>query len=161
MNHSTVDEKTLSLHSRQLFDALTKFKTVLTQEATLLKSFNVEELPTLLAQKSSLSESIEHHFKALNACLGAQTPKKLDDWLSDDHFGLLSTSLQKTFTDLIQLTNQCHDLNQANGMTVQTLNNMNQAALDILTGQAEPASQIYGASGERKKSKQQTSLGKA
>lgn len=161
MNRLTVDDKTLSLHTRQLFDALTQFKSLLENEATLLKQFNVEDLPTLLEQKSSLSETIEQHFKQLNTGLGAQTPKRLDDWLQDEIFSNLSTPLQKTFTDLIQLTNECHDLNQANGMTVQTLNNLNQAALDILTGQTAPSSQIYGASGERQKSKKQTTLGKA
>jgi flagellar biosynthesis/type III secretory pathway chaperone len=156
-----IDEQALTLKSRQLMDALAKFKVVLQEESNILKKFNIESLPELLEQKSALSQNIEENFQAFNLCLGSQTPKTLDSWLQEEVFKTLSENLQKTFHQLIELTNECHDMNLANGMTVQTLSNINQASLNILTGQNPASSQIYGASGERQKSKNQTSLGKA
>ena len=159
--NNLVDEKALTLKTRQLLDALSQFKDVLQQESNILKKFNIENLPELLEKKSALSETIEENFKQFNLCLGSETPKTLDSWLESDIFTTLSEELQKSFKKLIAVTNECHDMNLANGMTVQTLNNINQVSLNILTGQTSPSNQVYSASGERQKSKTQTSLGKA
>lgn len=159
--NTRVDEQALTLKTRQLLDAMSQFKEILQQESNLLKKFNIENLPALLEKKSALSETIEDTFKQLNLCLGSESPKTLDAWLTSDIFATLPKELQKNFKELIKITNECHDMNLANGMTVQTLNNLNQASLNILTGQTAASGQVYGATGERQKSKTQTSLGKA
>lgn len=161
MTRLTVDEETLSHNIGQLFDALIEFKNLLLKEAELLKSYDFETLPELLDHKSKLSGQIEQQFFTLTSCFDHPAPQKLDALLNEPAFLGVQMPIQKSFIDLITLINECHDLNLVNGIIVQTLSNMNQVSLNILTGQTSSSGQIYSATGERQNSKKQTSLGKA
>lgn len=157
---NTVDFTSLTTHANQLFSSLTRFQTLLEQEASFLKSNQVDQLPSLLEEKSQLSVEVNNIFQSFIDQI-PQDNSTLDQLTESEIFQTFPSGLQQQVTSIIEKINLCHDLNLSNGMTVQILSNLNQVSLNILTGQGNTDSSSYGASGEKHKAKNKTTLGQA
>lgn len=155
----TVDLKVLTQHIDQLSSLFINFKNTLLNEAEVLKTNQIEELPAVLEKKAQLSTQVEIEHQALSTLLNTEQ-QPLDELLNSNLFKTFPTNLQKQLQQIIEMVNECHDLNLSNGMTVQILNHFNQTALNILTGQ-EVTPSMYESSGSKNYSKNKNSLGKA
>lgn len=153
-----VDFNSLTSQTNQLLETLAEFKTVLKQEANLLSSNQLDQLFPVLDQKSLLSANVDQTFKTFNKQLNNTLP--LDQLAESDVFKTYPEDFQKHVLKLIDAINECYDLNISNGIAVQIMNNLNETAINIFTGQTEKQN-VYGASGTTEKRKSKTSLGKA
>lgn len=145
----------------QFLQLLESFKEALLSESQALKSNNTEQLSTTLSVKNELSEKISQLTQAIEQQLNTQQ-LTLSVLLSPEISPDLPQTMQQNIQRLILLSNQCHDLNQANGISIQILNNINQHTLKILSGQESPNIKLYGARGKTQATKPtKNPLGKA
>ena len=145
----------------QFLTLLEAFQSILQSESHALKSNHTDQLATTLSVKSELTEKISLLTQAIEKQLDTQS-LTLSTLLSAKLPSNLPQSLQQNIQHLITLSNQCHDLNQANGISIQILNNINQHTLKILSGQESSNVKLYSASGETQTSEStKTPIGKA
>jgi len=146
----------------QLNTLLQTFQTLLESEANTLKTVSVNELIPISESKQLLTEQIEQSVLQLNKTLPADIKcHHFFELVDHPLFLSLPASIQTKINLARSLSQTCHDLNLANGMAIQILSNINQVSLQILTGQTQTDSKLYGASGATTQSKSQSSLGKA
>lgn len=141
-----------------LHQELLSFLSLLQSEADAIKQQNLSQLESISEQKNQLSLKIDTQSSMI-----AQNLSKIalaDFFKHPDAFSenpTLITTVNKTF----ELTTKCHDLNLANGMSIQILSNFNQQMLRLFKGNQAQA-QVYGASGNKEQpSLSKTTLGKA
>lgn len=152
----------LPSHIVQFLSLLERFYNVLLSESQSLKTNNSEKLSSLLPSKSQLSEEISQLTQIIESLLKTQQ-------LSLSHlFNLPPSSklphpLQQNIERIVALSNQCHDLNQSNGISIQILKNLNQHTLNLISGKEPSNVKLYSAKGEAKSSDSlhQKPLGKA
>ena len=152
----------LPSHIVQFLALLEDFHNVLLSETQALKSNNSDQLSKLLPSKSQLSEDIAQRTKTLESLLNTQQltlTNLFDSTLSEN----IPKPLQHNIEQIITLSNQCHDLNQSNGISIQILSNLNQHTLNLVSGKEPSNVKLYSAKGETKSSGQtaQKPLGKA
>ncbi|VAW48560.1 hypothetical protein MNBD_GAMMA04-1372 [hydrothermal vent metagenome] len=128
----------------QLLDA---FQQTLLSESEALKSNLTNQLATTLLTKEKLAKDISLLTQSIEARLKTKQ-LTLSVLLSTQLPSNLPLSMQQDIQHIITLSNQCHDLNQANGISIQILNNINQHALNTISGQEAPNIKLYSASGE-------------
>lgn len=143
---------------------LLAFEKNLQTESELLHKNQPEALSQHSETKAALVQEIQTQLALIESQLNTADPKKPTNLIELTRlhaFSDLSDALQKKVDQTLALTESCSDLNDANGIAIQILNNINQASIHILAGQADTSLNLYGASGETRQSKQGSSLGKA
>lgn len=157
---SQFNEQTFTSHVNELAELLTQFSNTLDQEAEAIKKNDTESLLETNTLKQSLAEQLNTCGNSVEQDL-APFDTNLIDFSMHDQFQSISINSQEKVKQTINLTVECHDKNLANGMSIQILSNINQQALDILSGKTDADVKLYGSSGEQTQSGQQKTLGKA
>ena len=157
-----LDFTQLSSQIEELNAFLVEFQGQLHTEAELLKSNNTPALSESTETKINLTEKIDSQVKQINRTL-SQNNVQADffELANQKAFQQCPNALQSKVEKTLSLTQICHDLNMANGMSIQILSNINQVSLQILTGQNQTDANLYGSSGVTTQSKSKSSLGKA
>ncbi len=130
-------------------------------ESEALKKNDSEQLFLNSTTKQEQSEEIARLTAELESNLKANklTLAKLFELNAST---TLPKALQQAAQNLVAISNQCQDLNQANGMTIQILSNINKHALNLISGKTQPNVRLYGSSGiTNASSNTKKSLGKA
>ncbi len=125
---------------QQLDDALSHFEQLLHDEASALKQPEPQQLIDLLQHKSELSQTLEQLTERL------QTEFGLDINRTDEP--AISSGLQ-------QKIHTCNQLNQRNGLVIQTLLITNAQLMNLLVSNLSPS--LYNATGSRTKTESQPS----
>lgn len=125
----------------QIIEQLESFLSLLEQETLALKTLDPQQLTELAQQKNTLTTELEQDLQQLEQQIAPETFKTL---LSHPQIpAQQKTELQK----LEQLSEQCHKQNLANGITIQSLSNLNLGLLQLFKGQ-DAQSKVYGAKGK-------------
>lgn len=141
---------------------LLNFQTLLENESKNLKSSDTSDLLTTAQAKEQLTVNIELLVQQINKALPSSLQNKhFFELAQQSAFSAISNELQANVDKCLALSQACHDLNMANGMAIQILSNINEVSLQILTGQNQSDSKLYGASGATTQNKLKSSLGKA
>ena len=154
------DSKQFTSQTAELTRQLTSFAELLDKEALAIKNNDAEQLTDLTSQKQTLSNQLESLSDQLNQLLKPLS-LTLQDFTDKARFSALPDEVQADTKALIQLIEECHDKNLANGMSIQILSNINQYALDLMSGKQAQDVKLYGASGEKTQNSDKNSLGKA
>lgn len=157
---SQFKEQAFASHVNELAELLTEFSGILDQEAQSIKQNDTDSLLKTNTQKQNLAEKLNASGNLVEQDLAA-FDTNLIDFSMHEHFQSVSTECQEKVKQAINLTVECHDKNLANGMSIQILSNINQQALDILSGKTDADVKLYGSSGEKTQTGQQKTLGKA
>jgi len=160
MTTSRIDETVLTSQVTGFVHLLETFSQTLDQEAEAIKKNDTEALLESNTNKQTLAEKLAQAGNEIEQTL-SPVCNNLIDFSVHENFSSLSESIQNLVKSAINLTVECHDKNLANGMSIQILSNINQHALDLLSGKSEQDVKLYGASGEKTSSSDQKSLGKA
>lgn len=149
-----------------LENELGQFKHLLEQESDLLKHNNITDLPEVALNKQDLSQKIETLVQSLNKTLQTNANdaalQHFFDLISSDFVNNIPQELKQHIEQIKELTQACHDLNLANGMSIQILNNINEVSLSLFAGQGSNKESTYSAKGEKSSSNSpRSSLGKA
>lgn len=144
----------------QLIQLLNQFYKTLQLESAALKANSAEETSNLLPTKQQQSTDIAEVTQSLESALQEHN-LTLSELFSSDRASKLPPEMQNDIQEIADLSTKCHDLNQANGMSIQILSNINQHVIDLLSGKPKPDVKLYGSSGETEHSKAKNSLGKA
>jgi len=145
--HSIQQIKQLPSQIAKFIQLLESFQEALLSESQALKSNQTELISTTSHIKSQLAEEVSLLTLSIENQLNSKQ-LTLSLLLSTELPSTIPLAIQKNIQRLITLSNQCHDLNQANGISIKILNNINQHSLKILSGQESPSIKLYGASGE-------------
>jgi flagellar biosynthesis/type III secretory pathway chaperone len=140
---------------------LETFLDALQAESEALKKNHSEQLSLTSSTKESKLEAIATSTNLLESNLKAYQ-LTLSDLFEADLSSKLPQPLQQDIKRLAQLSNNCQDLNQANGMAIQILSNINSHAINLISGKEPSGVKLYGSSGiSNTSSKTKKSLGKA
>ncbi len=157
---SSFEETAFTSHISELTGLLTQFSTLLDNEAEAIKTNDADALLENNHAKQSLSDQLNQCGNQIESDLSC-FETNLIDFSLNENFRTLTTSTQEIVKNAINLTVECHDKNLANGMSIQILSNINQHALDMLSGKSDKDVKLYGSSGEKTQSGKQNTLGKA
>ncbi|MDY0136312.1 MAG: flagellar export chaperone FlgN [Thiomicrospira sp.] len=125
---------------QQLDDALSHFEQLLYDEASALKQPEPQQLIDLSQQKSELSQSLERLTERLQTEFGLEINRTNEP--------AISAALQ-------QKIHTCNQLNQRNGLVIQTLLSTNAQLMNLLVSNLSPS--LYNATGSRTKTEPQPS----
>jgi len=156
----TFDIEQFSSHSAELDRLLTDFSDLLDKETDAIKKNLPEELIKTINQKEELANLLTAANQNIDDFLGAKS-LNLSSLTETDLFSTLPKTLQQQTLSLLQKIQVCHDKNLANGMSIQMLSNINQFALDMISGKPKQDVNLYGSSGEKTRSSGLSTLGKA
>lgn len=139
------------------------FHDILESESAHLKQPPSEALSRTLEQKSAVAQQLESELNTIEELLKPHNNgATFIDLAKDNAFSSISDSLQVKVDRIIQLSQDCHDLNTSNGIAIQILSNINDFSIDLLTGKSSAEVKLYGSSGEKQLHNQnQSTLGKA
>lgn len=153
----TADQRqALQLSFKKLHQELESFFEILQIEKEAIRHSDTEKLEQNLTKKSTSADLIEQHIQHIENLTG----RSLLDWFSQENSQELGEWSQ-SIVELKALTQNCHDLNIANGISINILNNMNNVSLGILSGK-DPDMKTYGAKGQARSGKDQgRTIGKA
>ncbi|MDX1353485.1 MAG: flagellar protein FlgN [Thiomicrorhabdus sp.] len=144
----------------ELVHLLQAFSDILDSEAEHIKKNQPEQLTDTTAIKSDMANQLSAATIALEASLKPLN-LNISTLIQSDAFKTFPPSTQAKVTELISMIEACHDKNLANGMSIQILSNINQHALDLLSGKPQDV-KLYGSSGEKTRAaNKQSNLGKA
>lgn len=145
---SAQNSQILHLLLDELSSNLKSFFEVLTQEKQAIRSSDLEALQQTLEAKTELSEQIEKSVQSSEQLLGAPLSEFFNDKSSLQLENRSDLEIvRKKLQTIAALTEDCHDLNLANGLSINTLSNINQFTLNLMSGK-DPDSKTYGASGQ-------------
>lgn len=150
----------LTSQVEELISSLDTFMEILTQEEAAIKNADADNLTKVSLEKQNLAINLNKTGLAIEDCLAGNTTN-LVDFSVTETFSKLSNPLQNKIKQAINLTVECHDKNLSNGMSIKILSNINQHAIDLVSGKPQQDIKLYGASGEKTQTGKQTSLGKA
>lgn len=160
MKQAVIDVNSLSLEINKLLESLIQFEKILLKEADSLKESDTKNLITVISQKENISAEIE----TILSKLAKETKSKnfsINLFMQNEQFKFLPKSLKTTFATITQKVVNCHDQNIANGISIQTLNNLNQNFLQLFKSE-DPKSKTYTSSGSSSINKTNSKpLGKA
>lgn len=122
------------------------FYTSLQTESEALKKNDSEQLILTSTMKQQQSEEIARLTAELESNLKANK-LTLANLFEMNVSTTLPKALQQAIQKLVAISDQCQDLNQANGMTIQILSNINKHALNLISGKTQPNVRLYGSSG--------------
>ncbi len=142
----------LASQSLELLSSLEKFQATLHSEAQALKATShSEQLTSILESKTQLSEEITQLFQAFDTQL-IKHQLSFSELLKDNIPPSIPSSITNTLQSIIQLSQQCHDLNQSNGISIQILKHLNQYTLNLISGHESPPVTLYSAKGKTQSS---------
>jgi flagellar biosynthesis/type III secretory pathway chaperone len=145
MSQVDIDISLLSESIDNLLNLLNEFEATLDQESDILKTSDTEKLTRIVTNKKLLSEKIEHTLKTLSK-VTKQQDFSISQFIEQTNFKDLPQQIQELFKQVAKQTIKCHDKNIANGITLQSFTNLNDAFLQILKGQ-DTQSKTYTSSG--------------
>lgn len=154
------DLKLFSSQTESLLRLLKDFSELLDLEAESIKKNLADQILFTTANKQELADKLNSETIELNSNL-EKNNLNLTTLIQSPIFKTLPKELQQKTQSLLSLIQECHDKNLANGMTIQMLSNINQHALDLVSGKHKQDVKLYGSSGEKTQSGNQSSLGKA
>lgn len=159
-SNTQFNSKQFTSQTATLTRLLNDFSNLLDQEAQAIKKNDSEALIQASTAKQNLSIELDQATAELNLSL---TPLSLNlaDFTHHEKFSKLPVDVQNNVKSLISQIETCHDKNLANGMSIQILSNINQHALDLMSGKQGQDVKLYGSSGEKTHSGDQKSFGKA
>lgn len=155
-----INPNLLTSQVEELITSLDSFMAILTQEEAAIKAADADQLTKVSHTKQELASNLNKTGLAIEDCLAGNTTN-LVDFSVTDSFSELGKPLQAKIKQAINLTVECHDKNLSNGMSIKILSNINQHAIDLVSGKPQHEVKLYGSSGEKTQSGNQTSLGKA
>ncbi len=160
--HSIENIEQLPSHIVQFLSLLERFYNTLLSESKALKINDSEQLSSVLPSKNQLSEDISQLTQTIESLLRTQN-LSLAHLFDLSPSSKLSQPLQQNIERIVTLSNQCHDLNQSNGISIQILKNLNQHTLNLISGKEPSNVKLYSAKGEASSSDSthQKPLGKA
>lgn len=146
-------EQILALFSR-LLKELDQFLTILNNEKVAIQKSDVQLIEEVSQRKSDSADAIE----ANSTTIEKDTGRSISEWLTDETLeGEIKTLIKQVHTQ----TTACHDLNMANGLSINILNNMNSFTLNLVSGK-DPDMKTYGSKGQAHAAKDKNrTLGKA
>jgi flagella synthesis protein FlgN len=145
----------------ELVKQLNEFSKALDTETETIRKNDSDGLTKSNQVKQKLSDSLSETSNKLEASL-QPLDTNIIDLPKHQVFSEFGQELQAQVNHLIALTVECHDKNLANGMSIQILSNINQNALDMISGKSDRDVNLYGASGEKTQTgSSKKSLGKA
>jgi flagellar biosynthesis/type III secretory pathway chaperone len=153
-----VHNNDLTLHLSELRNQLSDFLNTLQDESHALKKNNIEQLIEILSKKQSLSEHISVQTTQIETAFGL--PSQLTE-LRQSCLDKKAKDCVELVDEIIQLSQECKDLNMRNGITIQAIENINAQMINIFTQPQEGSVSLYNASGEKKAANSKASLGKA
>lgn len=154
------DVNLFSSQTESMTQILNQFLDALSLETEAIKKNLTQQLLDASSLKSDLANQIEEKTQTLNTIL--EKSNVTINYLSDSSiFSTLPIEIQNNSLALIELIQKCQDKNLANGMSIQMLSNINQHALDLISGKKKDDTNLYSSSGEKTRSGHQSSLGKA
>lgn len=150
-------------HIEALEPLLRQFLAVLETEAEQLKHGDADALLAAIQPKAQLGDALESAFTQIATHLPSQDnpATSLMELAKSNAFAAVSPQLQQQVNRMVELIEDCHALNAANGIAIRILSNINQTSLQILSGHSGEKVDLYSASGERTTAKSHSSLGKA
>ncbi len=125
---------------------LESFYTSLQTESEALKTNDSEQLTLTSATKHQQTDEILRLTAELESSLKANN-LTFANLFELNVSTTLPKALQQATQQLVATSDQCQDLNQANGMTIQILSNINKHALNLISGKPQSNVQLYGSSG--------------
>lgn len=159
---ASLDITQFSSQIDELNALLIEFQDQLKTESDLLKKNDSSALSKSTETKINLTNKIDTQVNKINLILTTnQVQEDFFELANQKVFQQYSSELQSKVEKTLVLTQACHDLNMANGMSIQILSNINQVSLQILTGQNQTDANLYGSSGVTTQNKSKSSLGKA
>jgi len=151
----------LTSQTAQLVGLLETFLDTLQSESSALKSNNPDDINQILPIKEKLSEEVGQVTVQIEKSLSPHD-LSLSELLSIERPFKLAPASEKNIQTIIELSQKCNDLNTANGIAIQILNNINQQTIQIISGQEQSNVKLYDAKGESSASgKNKQTLGKA
>lgn len=157
LNAAQINEFTL--HLAELRSNLSKFHQLLKTESECLKKNDTDALIPLLNQKQNLAEHISDSLAKITS--EHKLSNNVSELLNFCKTQNLASSSQQTAQEIIELTEQCKQLNMRNGLTIQAIENINLQMLNLLTQQQKGDVNLYNSSGETHASHNKATLGKA
>ncbi|UQB42654.1 flagellar export chaperone FlgN [Thiomicrospira microaerophila] len=152
---SVINRNELSLQLEQLMTDLETFKSLLEQESLLLNHNKIPQLNEILLQKQSIADQLDEKIAKLqdqfSISLIEYSQLPTSNLTSDQH---------QIINIIINLSNQCFQLNRKNGMIISGLSHLNNELLRQLAPD-ENNINLYGASGKTKASDTKKTLGTA
>lgn len=149
-----------TLHINELLINLTKFQTLLEQEASILKLQDANQLYDILIQKQTIADEINQQVTGLESQYGLDS--NLYQLTENEKFQQLSAINQANLKKVTSLAESCKDLNMRNGYTIQALESLNTELSNLFNSATQASSvSLYTARGERKHGGNKASLGKA
>lgn len=146
----------LSQQLENLKAALEKFQALLAKELSALQKLDLDTLAVCLNDKVAIADQASFRFEQLQADLKASTSfNQIDEWLELESLAPHHQQLEQ----IKQLTINCQQANERNGLTIQALIN-NNTQLANLIFQREPTS-AYTATGTKTSASHNATLGKA
>lgn len=128
--------------------AASKLLQLLKQEQAALVDADVERLSTLTGEKAKLAAQMSELAKQRHGLLDAAgfeaSEAGMKAWLESAH---ASAADRKAWNDLLALVHEANELNRVNGLLIGQHIARNQAALNILQGNAENGG-MYGPNGQ-------------
>ncbi|WP_321276172.1 flagellar protein FlgN [Thiomicrorhabdus indica] len=156
MNQPTVSQNSKEVYTSfdKLLKALDNFLTILNEEKAAIRKSEIKLIEDVTQKKSESVDQIE----SISIAIEKDTGRSIPEWFADKTLeGNLQNLIQKTEN----MTTACHDLNLANGLSINILNNMNSYTLNLVSGK-DPDMKTYGSKGQENASKdQRRTLGKA
>ena len=125
---------------------LEHFFNALKTESEALKKNDSEKLILTSKTKQAQSEEIATLTKQLESFLKANN-LTLANLFELNVSTTPPKALQQAIQKLVAISDQCQDLNQANGMTIKMLSNINKYTLNLISGKPQANVQLYGSSG--------------
>ncbi|VAW46766.1 hypothetical protein MNBD_GAMMA03-1642 [hydrothermal vent metagenome] len=135
----------------QFLTLLETFYQTLSSETQALKTNNTEKISEIIPVKHQLSEQLSQKTQAIESLLQAET-LTLATVFTPEFSSQLSSSLRAHIQKVIELSTQCQNLNQSNGISIQILSNINQHAINLVSGKETSNVKLYSASGETHRS---------
>ena len=137
----------LTSQTAQLATLLTNFLQTLQSETLALQINDSDQITQILSIKEQQSDEITKLTEELNQTLQS-AELNLTQLLTSEHSLTLPKNTRQYIQTIVELTTECHNLNQANGMSIQILNNMNQQTMNLISGKGQPSVNLYGSKGE-------------
>lgn len=135
----------------QLINGLGAFLSLLENEAEILRKNDLAPLTDISQTKSKLSEQVEQDYLAIMAPFKQHQENEtlsIAEVIELPIFESLASKLQIKFFKALELSQRCHEKNLSNGITIQTLNNLNQTLINLMSGTPENAT-TYGSEGKK------------
>ena len=142
---SSINEAQLLPLLNKMQILLTSFEETLEVEKQAIRHSKFDALQQNTATKAKLADQLDQLASQIETEIQIPFSELLD---AIDLFPESQMDVKDRLTKINQLTNQCHDLNLANGISINILNNMNNFTLNLLSGR-DPNSKTYSAKGQK------------